>query len=331
MGEGEEHTLAVAESTPGNLSVMGHRSIAAIKEEAIFINQVMKEIMEEGEHYGVIEGTDKPTLFKPGAEKLNRSFHFRPDYEELEVVVSNELVYYRIRCTLTNYLNGVVIGTGIGSANSREEKWRYTNVATGDPVPKEYWAAREKGDTAKMKEIMGEDGAPKKKGKAWFIARRMENVNAYDKDNTICKMSQKRAMVAATLSACAASDIFTQDIEDWEVPPKDDKPKPPAAKKPDPEADPETGEVIERTLAGALVSQHQEANTLLKELGYKAESTKALLSNIGLPETMRVLSEHQMTTLLNELREIKKGLEGEDVVQPPLEPDGVEYGLEESE
>jgi len=38
-----------------------------------------------------------------------------------------------------------------------------------------------------------------------------------DVENTILKMAQKRAMVAATLSATAASDIFTQDIEDMDA------------------------------------------------------------------------------------------------------------------
>jgi hypothetical protein len=33
-------------------------------------------------------------------------------------------------------------------------------------------------------------------------------------DNTIMKMACKRALVAATLNATAASDIFTQDVED---------------------------------------------------------------------------------------------------------------------
>ena len=35
----------------------------------------------------------------------------------------------------------------------------------------------------------------------------------YDLTNTICKMGQKRALVAAVLNACAASEFFTQDEE----------------------------------------------------------------------------------------------------------------------
>lgn len=36
----------------------------------------------------------------------------------------------------------------------------------------------------------------------------------WDVQNTLCKMACKRALVAAVLNATAASDIFTQDIED---------------------------------------------------------------------------------------------------------------------
>lgn len=35
----------------------------------------------------------------------------------------------------------------------------------------------------------------------------------YDLTNTICKMAQKRALVAAVLSSCGASEFFTQDLE----------------------------------------------------------------------------------------------------------------------
>jgi ABC-type uncharacterized transport system YnjBCD ATPase subunit len=35
----------------------------------------------------------------------------------------------------------------------------------------------------------------------------------YDLTNTIVKMAQKRALVAAVLSSCGASEFFTQDLE----------------------------------------------------------------------------------------------------------------------
>lgn len=46
----------------------------------------------------------------------------------------------------------------------------------------------------------------------------------WDIQNTLYKMACKRALVAATLNATAASDIFTQDIEDMDFPRQDIRP-----------------------------------------------------------------------------------------------------------
>ena len=43
---------------------------------------------------------------------------------------------------------------------------------------------------------------------------RMPNDDVADQYNTVLKMANKRSLVAAVLNATAASDIFTQDIED---------------------------------------------------------------------------------------------------------------------
>src|SRR5207244_3788998 len=43
---------------------------------------------------------------------------------------------------------------------------------------------------------------------------RVENENLPDTYNTVLKMACKRALVAAVLNGTAASDIFTQDLDD---------------------------------------------------------------------------------------------------------------------
>ena len=40
--------------------------------------------------------------------------------------------------------------------------------------------------------------------------------DAYTLDNTVLKMGKKRALVDATLMVGSLSDIFTQDLEDFE-------------------------------------------------------------------------------------------------------------------
>ncbi|HOX21830.1 MAG TPA: hypothetical protein PLL10_00070 [Elusimicrobiales bacterium] len=50
--------------------------------------------------------------------------------------------------------------------------------------------------------------------------RKYRNSSPWDIQNTIYKMACKRALVAAVLNATAASDIFTQDLEDMDAPVK---------------------------------------------------------------------------------------------------------------
>lgn len=55
---------------------------------------------------------------------------------------------------------------------------------------------------------------------------RVENPDQYDLDNTVLKISKKRAYVDATLTAHAASGLFTQDIGDDDDNKGDDPPPP---------------------------------------------------------------------------------------------------------
>src|SRR5208337_3655678 len=66
--------------------------------------------------------------------------------------------------------------------------------------------------------IRGERDTAKGKSITWTIGTtlyRVPNLDVADQINTILKMSQKRALVAATLIVTGLSDHFTQDIEDY--------------------------------------------------------------------------------------------------------------------
>lgn len=80
--------------------------------------QMVKDI-----DYGVIPGTSKPTLLKPGAEKLSRLFSLSPSYELIHFVTDFEkpLFHYHYRCTLVR--KGEMVGQGDGSCNSKENKY----------------------------------------------------------------------------------------------------------------------------------------------------------------------------------------------------------------
>lgn len=179
------------------------------------IQSLMKSVMQIGQHYGVIPGTDKPTLLKPGAEKLNFMFRHIPRFERERIDLPGGHREYIVRCTLYKYGTDDIVGQGEGSCSTMESKYRYRNVSdyeeTGLEIPAD---AKEK-----KSEYRKQGFGMKKVSGVWLWvkykdAEKVENPDIADTYNTVLKMSDKRALVAATINACAASDIFTQDMED---------------------------------------------------------------------------------------------------------------------
>ena len=190
--------------------------------QVALIQQIMATAMKDGEHFGRIPGCgDKPTLLKPGAEKLCLTFRLAPTYDVDERNLDRDHREYRVQCTLSSILTGAFLGQGVGTCSTMEGKYRFRTGAaepTDRPVPRTYWDLRAE-DPAKAQELLGGKGFTVKKvdGKGWMIAKggeKVENDNPADHYNTVLKMAKKRALVDAVLTATAASDIFTQDLED---------------------------------------------------------------------------------------------------------------------
>lgn len=183
--------------------------------QVALIQHAMKAVMRKDEHYGIIPGTgDKPTLLKPGAEKLCLLFRFAPEYEIMpESQSTDRFIRYLVRCNLKHIPTSSFVGSGIGACNTRETKYRYRSESTGRPVPKEYWDTRDPEILGGTRFKARKKSTPGGKGE-WVIYESVEHDNPWDFENTIVKMAEKRALVAALLNATAASDIFTQDLED---------------------------------------------------------------------------------------------------------------------
>jgi hypothetical protein len=160
--------------------------------------------------------------------------------------------YYRVKCKV--YRKGVLILNAGGSCNSKETRYRYrwadpfsmglslADVQAMRPddrrmkkysefafaveeaktegeysKPQAYWnminAAIDSG-----KAVKGQRAARSgKKYDAWEFETwsvRIENRDTADLANTILKMAEKRALVAAMLRVGALSETFTQDMED---------------------------------------------------------------------------------------------------------------------
>lgn len=186
------------------LQVSGY-SVATVREQVNAIQVLMSEVMQDGQHYGTIQGMgNKPTLFKAGAEKLAFMFRLAPSFKVIEKELPNNHREFRTRCILTHIDSGNFVGSGEGICSTMESKYRYRWMKT------ETNPLKEEADELKAKGL----GKWSKQNDNWIFLYKQDNPDIADQYNTVLKMAEKRAFVSAILKATAASDIFTQDIED---------------------------------------------------------------------------------------------------------------------
>lgn len=159
----------------------------------------MQKVMKADVDYGIIPGTPKPTLYKPGSEKILSMFHLavEPRVEDLS---TPDCIRYRVFVTVTHAPSGLVLGTGIGEASSAESKYQWREV-----VCREEWEATPE-DRKRLKWKRG--------GKNGVYSVQQVRAEMDDVANTVLKMAKKRAQIDATLTCTAASDMFSQDIEE---------------------------------------------------------------------------------------------------------------------
>lgn len=164
------------------------------------VQEIMKSVMKKDVHYGIIPGTEKNTLYKPGAELLCMSFHIAPTYQVVEDRFDDG-VRYRVTCSGVHQGSGRVVADGLGSCSSMEEKYKWCKTYN----KKEFEATPI--DRRRMNY-----GYNRQKREEYEVMQ--VRVETADIENTLLKMASKRALIAMTLNALAASDIFAQDLED---------------------------------------------------------------------------------------------------------------------
>jgi hypothetical protein len=172
---------------------------AQVKAGVQLIQQVMAAVMEKGVHYGVIPGTQKPTLYKPGSEKILTTFRIAAYPKEVEDLSTPDEIRYRVKVHGIHQTTNILVGVGIGECSSSEEKYKWRKPVcdeefneTPEDRKRQVWKKYD-GKTYQQKQI---------------------RTNPSDVANTILKMAKKRAQIDMTLTATAASDVFDQDLED---------------------------------------------------------------------------------------------------------------------
>ncbi len=181
------------------LAISPQEALARLQELQAFVQVAMKK----GEDYGRIPGTQKDTLFQPGAQKLAEIYGLGWRIEDVETVKDwqTPFFYFEKRIVLFSRRDGFDIGQGIGSCNSREDRyaWRWCFESE---VPK---GMDKSSILSRTKD--GKNGKP-------YTQFRLPNPDIFSLVNTIQKMALKRAFVGGVIACTRSSALFTQDLED---------------------------------------------------------------------------------------------------------------------
>lgn len=217
--------LIVRSETDQFMPVM---SIEVATERYKTVVEYVSKLLNEGSDFGVIPGTGtKKVLLKPGAEKLCTLFGLSKRFQLVERIedwigtqYGEPFFNYIYRCGL--YRGDAIIAESDGSCNSMETKYRWRKGERSCPEcglegavikgKAEYgggWLCFKKKGGCGEKFVDGDERIESQS------VERIPNPDIADQVNTMQKMAQKRALIAATLLAVNASDFFTQDLEDF--------------------------------------------------------------------------------------------------------------------
>lgn len=202
-----------------SMAVMGADQLVARMET---VRDISRRIMRDGTHYGAIPNVQRKVLLKAGAELLAAAFQLSIEYDITRTLLEGGHREYMATCELKHIPTGALISTGTGMCTTEESKYAWRKGEgenTGVLVPKEYWDVRKERPNDAQQMLGGKGYMPKKIDGVWVVVRddgeRVKNPDLADQYNTVLKMAQKRALVAAVLNATGCSDEFTQDVEDF--------------------------------------------------------------------------------------------------------------------
>jgi len=102
---------------------MSIQQVAQTMQKITQFQKVIQQTLRQNHDYGVVPGTDKPILLKPGAEKILMMMGLRSEFEIVDSTrdFENGFFQYQVRCKL--YKGDLIITEGLGSCNTKERKY----------------------------------------------------------------------------------------------------------------------------------------------------------------------------------------------------------------
>lgn len=204
----ESTDIVVAPESSPNLLPELAGSLDQINSSMESFRSFVRSNLVKDEDYGVIPGTgSKPTLLKPGAEKMLTYHGFAWEVEEIEAVFQHDppVVRYVYEGKAVDRRSGCVVVAGVqGEANSYEDRYHWRWVTPNKMTPSQ----RQDKENLQTR-------SRSSRGESYTQYRvPSEASTILGLSNTIRKIAQKRCVVALALASCRASGSFTQDLED---------------------------------------------------------------------------------------------------------------------
>lgn len=162
----------------------------------------VKDKMVKDHHYYSFNDTAKPALTKDGAYRICSLFKVIPGPVDVEIIREEGGHFTVVSKAVLFNQDGQEIASSRGSASTRESKYAYRWVYDNQ-VPSDV-------DVKTLKSRSGN----KKSGSGTWTQYQLPNPDLADLENTIIKMSEKRATVGAVNKLPLVSELFAADPDD---------------------------------------------------------------------------------------------------------------------
>jgi hypothetical protein len=221
MGQTATDVEVIPRAHPeGTIAIVPVMSLVDAKARLAQFRAFVAEELHEGEDYGLIPGVKQKSLWKPGADKLCWLYGLTPTFPEVIRTINwkKNLFDYEVLCRLINKRDGSIVGEAWGCCSSMEKKYRFRKAERRCPKcgaeairrgktqgvnPSPQWyCAKNAGGCGKNFSIADPTICSQEE-------RLIENDDLPSVKNTILRMAEKRAYVAAVVAATASSGIFS--------------------------------------------------------------------------------------------------------------------------
>jgi len=164
------------------------------------MQEIVSRVMKEDEHFGVIPGCKKKSLYAAGAELLMMTFGVSPQVDRVEDLSGPDEIRYRVTVAGISRA-GAFLGNHVGECSSSEEKYKWRRPVCDE----EYDETPED----QRREVWKHNSYKNKNEKIKQVRTKPTDVA-----NTILAMAEKRGVVGMVRKVTGASSMFTDGIED---------------------------------------------------------------------------------------------------------------------